>query len=63
MLQRALSEITTLREQNKIMSARLEVYENLMRVFYTIPNFGNSGLMHPDIAYEINKYLESQKSA
>lgn len=62
MLQSALSEINSLRKQNELMAARLEVFDTMMRLFHTQPNFGGGGLMHPDIAWEINKYLEVQNT-
>lgn len=61
LLASALDEIRTLREQNKFMAARLDVFDNMLRVFHTVPNYGNSGAMHPDIAWEINKHLENLK--
>jgi len=60
LLQSAVSEIRSLRKQNELMSARLEVFDNIMRMFHTSPNWGNSGMMHPDIVYEIEKYIESK---
>lgn len=62
LLQYALNEINSLREQNKIMSARLEVFDTMMRLFHTTPNYGGNGLMSPDIAWQIGKYLDSLKT-
>lgn len=61
LLQSALNEIQSLRQQNKSMSERLEIFETMMRLFHTTPNYGGSGMMSPDIAWEINKYLESKR--
>jgi hypothetical protein len=62
LLQQASSEIKALRRQNELMSARLEVFDSMMRLFHTSPNYGQGGMMHPDIVYEIDKYLESYKA-
>jgi hypothetical protein len=62
MLQRANIEIKDLRRKNELMGARLDVFDSMMRLFHTNPNFGTSGMMHPDIAWEIDKYLESKKT-
>jgi hypothetical protein len=61
LLQSALNEINSLRKQNELMAARLDVFDNMMRLFHTTPNFGSNGLMNPDITYEISKYLETKK--
>lgn len=60
LLQEALTEIRTLRNQNQLMTARLDVYDEMMRLFHIEPKYRPHGLMHPDIAYEIDKYLESR---
>lgn len=61
MMQEASSEIKNLRRSNELMAARLEVFDTMMRLFHSPPVYNQSGLMHPDIVYEIDKYLESQK--
>jgi hypothetical protein len=61
MLQHAIGEIKTLRASNQLMSARLEVYDQMMRLFHTQPNYGSHGMMHPDIVYEIDNYLSTKK--
>jgi len=61
LLQEASAEIKTLRRQNELMAARLEVFDTMMRLFHTSPNYGNNGMMHPDIVYQIDKHIESQK--
>lgn len=60
LLQRALGEIKTLRSQNKLMSARLDMFDAVMSALHGKPAHASEGLMHPDIAYEIEKHL-SQK--
>jgi hypothetical protein len=44
LLQSALNEINSLRKQNELMAARLDVFDNMMRLFHTTPNFGSNGL-------------------
>lgn len=57
LLTRALSEIRGLRERNKIMSARLDMFDAVMSALHGQPARESSGLMHPDIVYEIEKHL------
>lgn len=61
LLEKASAEIKSLRRSNELMGARLEVFDTMMRLFHTTPNFGGSGIMSPDVVYEVEKYLESQK--
>lgn len=61
LLERALSEINSLRRQNELMRARLDMFDNVMSALHGQPARENNGLMSPDIAYEINKYLQSKK--
>lgn len=60
LLQQATNEIKSLRKQNELMAARLEMFDTMMRLFHTNPNYGSGGMMSPDVVYEIDKYLESQ---
>ena len=61
LLQQASNEIKSLRKQNELMAARLEVFDTMMRLFHTSPNYGSVGMMSPDVVYEVDQYLESQK--
>ena len=61
MLQEAANEIRSLRIQNEKMSARLDVFDTMMRLFHSTPNWGNSGGMSPDLVYEIEKYLKNSQ--
>lgn len=61
LLECASREIKSLRKENELMKARLEMFDTLMRVFHTSPNYGGGGLMSPDIVYEIDKFVESSK--
>ncbi len=57
MLERALNEITSLRNQNQLMRARLDMFDAVMSALHGQPARESGGLMAPDIAYEIKKHL------
>ena len=59
MLREAANEIKTLRRQNELMSARLEVFDSMMAVLHTDIARKNQG-MSPDLVWEIEKYLEKK---
>lgn len=63
LLQQAAQEIRNLRNQNQLMSARLDTFDSMMRLFHTSPNWGNGGAMSPDIVWEIESLLKDQKEA
>jgi hypothetical protein len=58
LLQQSVFEIQKLRRHNEIMSARLEMFDALMLLFHTAPNFPSGGLSE-NIVWKINKHLES----
>lgn len=60
LLQYAATEIKSLRRQNELMNARLEMFDNMMAVLHTTPASKYNGGMSPDIVYEIDKYITSQ---
>jgi hypothetical protein len=60
LLRQASIEIKRLRQQNQIMSARLEMFDQLMLLFHTQPNYPSQG-MSPDIVYDIDKLLQSKE--
>lgn len=62
LLEHASNEIKHLRRQNELMSARLGMFDDMMRLLHSNLNYDNSGMMSPDWVYEIDKYLESQKT-
>lgn len=62
LLRDASSEIKSLRRQNELMAARLEMFDTMMRLFHTTPNYGSGDTMEPGIVYQIDKYLESKTS-
>lgn len=59
LLESARQEITQLRQQNNIMGARLEMFDSVMLLFRTEPNFPRMG-MSEDVNYRIEKFLASQ---
>jgi hypothetical protein len=56
LLKSVLLEIETLRKQNQIMRARLDMFDDMMRLLHTTPAHKSEG-MSPDIAYEVKKRL------
>lgn len=63
MLQTAAMEIRTLRNQNQLMRARLDMFDTLMTVLHTEPARGAGVGMSPDVVWEIEKYLETEKTS
>lgn len=60
LLKEAVSEIRSLRRQNELMNARLEMFDSMMAFCNTTPAFKSQG-MSPDLAYRIEKFIESNK--
>lgn len=59
-LKDAANEIKSLRKRNELMSARLEMFDNMMLIFTSSPAYKGQG-MAPDIVYDLEKqavYLE-----
>lgn len=59
LLQRALEEIKSLRNQRNIMKARLDMFDDVMSALHGKPGSNSEGLMSPDIVYELEKYIHS----
>ncbi len=59
MLSEAANEIRSLRRQNELMSARLEVFDSMMTVLHT-PIAVKSQGMSPDLVWKIEKFLNQQ---
>lgn len=57
MLREAVNEIRSLRRQNELMSARLEVFDSMMAVLHTQIATKSQG-MSPDLVWKIEKYLD-----
>lgn len=60
LLQMSLNEIKYLRERNKIMAARLDMFDAVMSALHGQPATQRDGLMHPDVVYEIEKQLATK---
>lgn len=61
LLQLAKSEISSLRNQNQLMAARLGVFDDMMMLLRTAPAYPPYGVMHPDALYAIEKGIEVEK--
>lgn len=59
LLRSAHHEIKHLREQNRLMSVRLEMFDSIQMMLKTNLNYPQSGMMHPDVAHELEKYADS----
>lgn len=59
LLQRAATEIQSLRRQNEIINARLSTFDSIMQVLHAQLPSQNMG-MSEDLVWEINKHLESE---
>lgn len=57
LLKSAVSEIRVLRRENELMRARLDMFDSLMSLFNTPPNYRGQG-MSPDLTWEIEKHIE-----
>lgn len=59
LLKEAVNEIRSLRNQNQLMSARLEMFDSVMAVLNTEVARRGQG-MSPDLAWEIERHLEKK---
>lgn len=59
LLKEAVVEIRTLRNQNQLMSARLDMFDSVMAVLHTEIARKSQG-MSPDLVWEIEKFLEKK---
>lgn len=59
LLKQAAAEIRTLRSQNQLMSARLDVFDSMMAVLHTDVARKSQG-MSEDIAWKIDKFVDTQ---
>lgn len=58
MLRQASSEIKMLRSQNQKMGGRLQIFDDMMLLFRTRPDYMSEG-MSPDISNQIDCYLHN----
>lgn len=59
-LLRAVDEITSLRRQNELMNAKLEMFDSLMLVLNTQPAYPRTQGMSPDIVWEMRKLASKE---
>lgn len=59
LLKQSVFEIRTLRNQNQLMAARLDMFDSLMSVLHTDVARKGQG-MSPDLAWEIEKFIEKE---
>lgn len=57
LLQSSIVEIYKLRKENQLMSARLQMFDNMKLLFTSRADYGVSG-HSPDITFEIQRYLD-----
>lgn len=62
LLQRALVEINALRNQNEMMQARLDMFDDIMSALHGTPARKMGVVMNFDIVYEIEKKLASYET-
>ncbi len=61
MLKEATFEIKSLRRQNELMRARLDMFDAMNAILHTQVASRNEG-MSPDLVWQIEKYVASKES-
>lgn len=61
LLNEAIEEIQQLRIHNQAMASRLDVFDSMMLLFKTQPDYGNKGFAE-DIVWKLRKNIEEIKS-
>lgn len=62
LLKEAVAEISSLRRQNELMNARLEMFDNMIAVLHTQYAHRSQG-MSPDLVWKIQKFIDSKTPA
>lgn len=62
LLKDAAMTIKELRQENKMLQIRLSGFEDALLLLRTAPNFPGQGMMHPDVAYELEKRVAEIES-
>lgn len=57
LLQDAALEIKSLRKQNELMAARLDVFDKMILLLHTPPNYQSHG-MSEDLVWKIEKHIQ-----
>jgi len=60
LLKNSIFEINTLRRENELMKARLEMFDNMMAMLHTEVAHKSQG-MSPDLVSQIGKFLHQKK--
>lgn len=58
LLNQSVSEIRQLRQENNLMAARLDMFDKMILLFDTQPNYRGQG-MSEDLCWKIEKYTQS----
>lgn len=62
LLQQASHEIKSLRNQNELQRARLNMFDDMMALLHTEPASKNKGMMSsPDLVFKIDELVESKR--
>lgn len=59
LLLEAAEEITSLRNKNSLMTARLDMFDQLMQLFHTQPRYADRG-MGEDVVWKIKQLIEAE---
>jgi len=57
LLKRAVAEIRGLRIENRVLAARLDMFDKMISLFQSEPP-RHGGMMAPDLTWEIDKCIE-----
>jgi len=60
LLKMAAKEIKLLRRQNELQAARLEVFDKMILLLHTLPNYPSQG-MGEDLAWKIDQYITANE--
>lgn len=60
LLEEVSVEVRSLRRSNELMAARLQVFDSMILIFQTQPQYQGRG-MSEDVVYKIEKHIESAK--
>ncbi len=60
LLKSAVNEIRQLRQQNQLMSVRLQMFDDVMTLLHADSGRRNGIAMSPDLTWEIEKFMETQ---
>lgn len=61
LMKRAAWEIESLRRDNDLKTARLEMFDAMMLLFKSQPMYKREGAEHPDVVYELKTFVFDDK--